>query len=154
MTIVDFEAADSEKSCNPVVIWQSQLQHCFRKLTVPTRPAGLHYFASAKSWMNTEIMEHILGRLDRQLKLENFHVILFFDNALNHPEFLQDPLELMKLVFFPKNKTSELQPAEAGIICNLKARYRKCLVRHVSILNGENTASTIIKQVTVLDAIR
>ena len=37
------------KSCSPVVIWQSQLPRCSRKLTVPTRPAVLHYFVNAKA---------------------------------------------------------------------------------------------------------
>ena len=84
-----FVVADGSKPYNPVVIWWSQLSHCFRKLTVPTRPAGLHYFANAKSWMDTEIMEHILGRLDRQLKLGNRHVIIFLDDVPSHPETLK-----------------------------------------------------------------
>ena len=101
--------------------------------------------------MNTEIMEHILGRLDRQLKLENCHVIIFLDNAPSHPESLR-PLGFIKLVFLSKNTTSKLQPTDVGITRNFKAEYRKRLV--VSLLNGENTALTIVKQVTVLDAIR
>ena len=100
-------------------------------------------------------MEHIFGRLHSQLKLENRHVILFLGNARSHPEALQDLLEFIKLVFLPKNITFQLQPADAGIIHNLKAKYRKLLVRHVvSLLNAETAASTIIKQVTILGAIR
>ena len=49
MTVAVFVAADSSESCNPLAIWQSQLPRCFRKLTVPICPAGLHYFANAKS---------------------------------------------------------------------------------------------------------
>ena len=59
------------------------------------------------------------------------------------------------MVFLPKNTTSKLHPAHVGIIRNLKAKRRKYLARHVaSLLNRENTASTIIKQVIVLDAIK
>ena len=48
-----------------------------------------------------------------------------------------------------------MQPADAGIILNLKAKYRERLLRQVAaLLDGENTASAIIKGVTVLDAIR
>ena len=90
MTIAVFVAADSSKPCNPLAIWQNQLPRCFRKLTVPICPAGLHYFANAKSWMNTEIMEHILGRHDRKLKLENCYVILFPENA---PSVTQRPFK-------------------------------------------------------------
>ena len=53
-------------------------------------------------------MEHILGRLDRQLELENRQVILFLDNAPSHPETLQDSLELIKPIFLPKNTISDL----------------------------------------------
>ena len=60
----------------------------------------------------------------------------------------------IKMTFLPKNATSELQSANAEIIGTVKAKYRKRLVRNVSLLNDENTVSTIIKQVTVIDAIR
>ena len=108
ITIAVFVAASGSKPCNPVVIWRSQLPRRFRKLTVPTRPFGLYYFTNAKSQMNTEIKEYILGRLDSQLKLENRHVILFPDNAPSHPKIFQDPLEFIELVFLPKLKTSKI----------------------------------------------
>ena len=81
----------------------------------------------------------LICRLDRQMKLENCHIILFLDNAPSHP------VEFIKLVILPKNTTSTLQPADAEIIHNLKAKYKKRLVRHVvSLLNYKSTASTII----------
>lgn len=58
------------------------------------------------------------------------------------------------MTFLPKNAISELQSANAEIIGTMKAKYRKRLVRNISLLNDENTVSTIIKQVTVIDAIR
>ena len=61
MTIAAFVATDGSKHCNPVIIWRSQLPRYFRKSAVPTRPAALYYFANAKSWITTEIMERILG---------------------------------------------------------------------------------------------
>ena len=60
----------------------------------------------------------------------------------------------IKMTFLPKNAISELQSANAEIIGTVKAKYRKRLVRNISLLNDENTVSTIIKQVTVIDAIR
>ena len=156
MTIAVFVTADGSKSCDLVVIWRSKVPRCFRKFISKTRPAGLHYFSNANSWITTAIMEVILGRLDRQLKQENrHHVLLFLENAPCHPETLQQSLRFIKLVFLPKNTTSKLQPADAGIIRNLKAKYRKSLLRHILyLLDGENTASAIIKSATVLDAIR
>ena len=153
VTVAVFVAVDGSKAYDPVVTWPSKVPHCFRKLISKTLPAGLHYFSNAKSWMTTDIMEVILGRLDRQLKQENRHVLLFLDNAPCHPEALQQSLSFIKLVFLPKNTTSKLQPADAGIIRNLNAKYRKRLLRHVvSLLDRENTASAIIKSATVLDA--
>ena len=82
-------------------------------------------------------------------------VYVFLANAPSHPETLQNPLEFIKLACLLKNTTSKLQPADAGIIRNLKAKYVKRLFRHaVSIINGENIASNIIKQVTVLNVTR
>ena len=98
MTVAIFVAADGSKPCNPVVILQKQLFYTWKvnwfwKLTVPTHAAGLYCFANEKSWMNTEIMEHILGRFDRQLELGNCHVILFpFKTHKNSSNWL----------FFPK----------------------------------------------------
>ena len=142
MNVAVFVAADGSKPCDPVVIWRSKVPRCLRKLISKTRPAGLHYFSNAKSWMTTE-------------KQENRRVLLFLGNAPCHPETIQQSLSFIKLVFLPKNTTSKLQPVDAGIIRNLKAKYRKRLIKHVvSLLDGENTASAIIKSVTVLDAIR
>ena len=39
-----------------------------------------------------------------------------------------------------KNITSKLQPADAGIIRNLKAKYRKRVGRLVTLLDGKNNA--------------
>ena len=48
-----------------------------------------------------------------------------------------------------------LQASDTGIICDLKAKYRKHLVTHVvSLLNQQTAVSTFIKQITVLDAIK
>ena len=137
MIVAVFVVADGSKPCDPVVIWRSKVPRCFRKLISKTRPVGLHYFSNAKSWIATEIMEVILGRLDRQLRQENRHVLLFLDNAPYHPETLQQSLRFI----LSKNATSKLQPADAGIIRNLEAKYRKRLLRHVvSLLDGENNA--------------
>ena len=98
MTVAVFVAADGSKPCDPVVIWRSKVPCCFRKLVSKTGPAGLNYFSNAKSGMTTEIMEVILGLLDRQLKQENRHVLLFLDNAPCHPETLKQSLNFIKLV--------------------------------------------------------
>ena len=48
----------------------------------------------------TEIMIQVLTAFDRKL--------LFLDNTLSHPKTLQGNLKNIKLLFLPKNITSQL----------------------------------------------
>ena len=104
--------------------------------------------------MRTEIMEVVLGLLDRKVQLEGRKVILFLDNAPCHPETLQSPLKNIKLIFLPKCTTSRLQPLDAGIIRAFKCKYRKLLIKYVvaRIDEGKN-ASEIVKDVNIAQAI-
>ena len=96
--------------------------------------------------MRTEIMIPVLTALDRKLDVENRKVLLFLDNAPSYPETLQGNLKNIKLVFLPKNTTSQLQPCDAGIIRNFKVMYRKQLLKHlISRIDDEKTASEFIQ---------
>ena len=54
----------------------------------------------------------------------------------------------------PPNTTSRLQPCDAVIIANVKALYRKRLLRHVlAQIDEASSASNLAKRVNVLDAI-
>ena len=114
----------------------------------------VYYFSNDKAWMRTEIMEVVLGLLDRQVQLEGRKVILFLDNAPCHPEILQSRLKNIKLIFLPKCTTSRLQPLDAGLIRAFKCKYRKLLMKYVvaRIDEGKN-ASEIIKEVNIAQAI-
>ena len=81
--------------------------------------------------MTSEIFETVLGKLNRKLVFENRKVILFLDNAICHPESMDDKFSNIKIVFLPKNTTSRIQPLDAGIIRNFKVKYRKSLVKYV-----------------------
>ena len=109
---------------------------------------SVYYFSNKKAWMNSDIMESILRRLDRRMNQEKRKVILFWDNATCHPEIGQAGLKNINLVFLLKNTTPRLQPLDAGIIRNFKHKYRKLLVCYVT-----KTASQIVKEVCVLKAI-
>ena len=146
LTAMFFVAADGSSVFEPVVIWRSRSPRCFKSLRDPTRPMSVHYFSNKKAWMNSDIMETVLKRLDQKMKIEKRKVLLFLDNATCHPETLQGCLENIKLVFLPKNTTSRLQPLDAGIIRNFKQKYRKLLLRYVvSRINEGKTASQIIE---------
>ena len=66
--------------------------------------------------MTTEIMIQVLTALDCKLDVKNRKVLLFLDNAPSHAEIIQGNLKNIKLVFLPKNTTSQLQPCDASII--------------------------------------
>ena len=154
LTAAFFVAADGSKVCEPIVIWKSKVPRCFKNLKKKDRPCDVHYYASPKAWMTTEIMQDILQRLDRKCVLEGRKVLLFLDNAPSHPETIQSLLKNIKLRFFPKRTTSRLQPLDAGIIRCFKCKYRKHLLRHVvTRLDGQKIASDIIKEVDILKAI-
>ena len=77
-------------------------------------------------------------------------VLLFLDHAGPH---MKDTYSNVKLLFLPPNCTSVLQPLDQGIIQNIKANYRKRLLRTV-LHKMEETSSLkeLIHSVTVLDA--
>ena len=106
-------AADGSFVFEPAVIWRSKVPRCFRSLKDPSRPMSVHYFSNSKARMNSDIMETVLGRLDRRMNYENRKVIMFLDNVTCHPESLQNGLTNIKLVFLPKNTTFRLQPLDA-----------------------------------------
>lgn len=101
--------------------------------------------------MNSEIMSDVLKRLHHKMKMENRGVVLFLDNASSHQESIEKNLSNIKLVFFPKNTTSRLQPLDAGIIRVLKLKYRKLLIRYViSRVDDNKRASDIINEIDII----
>ena len=81
-------------------------------------------FADGKSWIEIDIIEKMLEKLNYIMMLENRNVLLFLDNATAHPENLVGKYSSIKIVFLPKNTTSRLQPLDAGIIKSFKVKYR------------------------------
>ena len=53
--------------------------------------------------MTSEIFEEILLRLDRRMKREDRHILLFLDNAPCHPNALIDRFLNIKMAFLSKN---------------------------------------------------
>ena len=88
-------APDGSFVFGPVAIWRSKVPRSFRSLKDLSRP--IPYFANSKAWMNGDIMESVLGRLDCRINFEKRKVILFLGNVTCHPE------SLPKLAFLPKN---------------------------------------------------
>ena len=154
MTVAFFVSADGGKAGKPIVIWKSKKPHCFKRSNTALKLEQVFYFADTKSWMQINIMENVLDKLNNKMKVEKRNVLLFLDNAPVHPEGLQGKYSNIKVVFLPKNTTSRLQALDAGIIKNFKVKYRKKLLRYViSRITNDLSASDIAKEVDILQAI-
>ena len=66
-----------------------------------------------------------LNYLNNKMKRQNRNIILLLDNCPSHPDI---KLSNIKLVFLPKNTTSELQPLDMGVIAWLKSYYKRLLM--------------------------
>ena len=122
MTVAFFVNADGGEVDKPIVIWKSKKARCFKRTNAASKLKKVSYFADAKSWMQIDIIEKVLEKLNYIMKLENRNVLLFLDNAPVHPENLVGKYSNIKIVFLPKNTTSRLQPLDASIIKNFKVK--------------------------------
>ena len=118
-TVALFVAANGSKVCDPIVVWRSKKPRCLKKIKKICRPHGVHYFASAKAWMTTEIMQanakawmateimqanakawvtteiiqEILKMLDEKMIAEGRNILLFLENAPSHPDIFREGLK-------------------------------------------------------------
>ena len=106
LTWAFFVNAEGEKE-DTVVIGTSVSPRCFKNSQSPSGPYNCSYFANSKAWMNTDIMATILRKLNRQLKRNDRHILLFMDNAPCHPQTLSGQFSNITVQFLPKNTTSQ-----------------------------------------------
>jgi len=112
ITIAFFANAAGGKYA-PIIIGKSASPHCFKGLKDKKMPHGLPYFFNPKAWMNTDIMESILAKLNRRLVKERRNILLM-DNVSSYSPDLKDRFSNIRVVFLPVNTTSRLQPLEAS----------------------------------------
>lgn len=137
----------------PVVIGNAQKPRCFKQNAInSTACLPVHYYANSKAWMTGEIFKDWLKTINREMKRQGRKVLITVDNASCHPNI---ELSNVKLLFFPPNMTSKLQPLDQGIIKQTKSIYRKCLLERI-IQDFEDVESclALLKSINVLDAIR
>ena len=116
MTVPFFVSFDGSKFGQPIIIWQSKTPRCFKRGNAALKLPLVSYFADAKSWMQIDIMEKVLEKLNNMMKLEKRNILLFLDNVPVHPESLVGKNSNITVAFLPKNTTSRLQPLDVGII--------------------------------------
>lgn len=108
------------------------------------------YEANKKAWITQALFEDFLRQLNKKMKLQNRKIILFIDQCTVHPDL---QLSNVRVIFFPANCTSKLQPCDLGIIRSFKVFYRKQLVRKaVAELENGNLNDVFKLKLSVLEA--
>lgn len=107
--------------------------------------------ANRTAWMNSTLFADWLREIDSSMRKSSRNILLFLDNAPCHP--IDVSLSHVKLVFFPPNTTSVVQPLDQGIIRSFKCFYRQLLVKHI-IAQCTTARNCDQISVTALDACR
>ena len=63
------------------VIWKSNNPHCFKNV----KHLPCEYKSQKKSWMNSEIFEEWVRKLDRKFRADDRKIALIIDNCPAHP---------------------------------------------------------------------
>lgn len=119
-TVALFVTASGKKE-KPVVIWKSDNPRCRKRFDKALLPVD--YYSQKKGWMNGDMMESLLTKLNRRLSSKNHFILLLMDNAGCYPEDLIMKFNNIKVCLLTANTTSKLQPLDLGIIHNFKVHY-------------------------------
>jgi len=137
----------------PWVIGKSRKPRCLRGVNLD----NVVYRSSPKAWMVNPIFNEYLLTLNQKMFNEGRKILLFVDNAPVHliDGDTEAQLTNLKVIFFPPNLTSVVQPLDGGIIRSLKANIRKfSVLKLLSEIDSSVHASELVKKLNILDAIQ
>ena len=103
-----------------LVIGKSRKPRCFKNIDPHTLP--VIYRNNKKAWMTSKIYEDYLQTLDKKMRRQKRHILLFVDNAPSHPHL---KFRILTVKYLPPNTTSKTQPMDQGIIQTTKLKFRK-----------------------------
>ena len=142
-------ASMAGEKLTPWLIGKAARPRCFKNIVVGDLPVV--YRNNKKAWMTAAIFEEYLRWFNRQMVVQNRHVLLFVDNAPCHPRDI--PLSNVTVRFLPANTTSITQPCDLGIIKNVKVHYQKQHITSViSHLDAGMPHGDVQKSTTIYDA--
>jgi predicted DNA-binding protein YlxM (UPF0122 family) len=149
LTVMFVCSAAGEK-LKPLVISKALKPHCFKNIKVHKLPVT--WCHNKKAWMNSNIFSDWISEVDKQMRRQNRHILMFLDNASSHAKDLK--LNNVILKFLPANTTLHLQPLDQGIIKAFKACYRKRMMeRLVAKIEQDDSVTELCKEINVLDAV-
>ena len=131
MTVAFFVSVDGGKVGKPIINWKSQKSRCFKRANAASKIGQVSYFTDAKYWIKTDFMEKMMQKPNSMMRLVNWDIFLFLENAPVDPESLVGKYSNITVAFLPKN--------------NFKSAAIRC--RHLSKLWGE-----VSKKVTMSSA--
>nr|XP_054923015.1 tigger transposable element-derived protein 6-like [Dermacentor andersoni] len=128
-----------------LVIGRSKKPRCFKG----NRRLPVQYTANLKAWMSRAIFGSWLEAFDTDMRKAGRSVCLFVDNCSAHHV---DDVELgnVRLVFFPPNCTSVLQPLDQGVIRSVKCAYKERLIQRL-LLNLQLKRPTVVDMFMALE---
>lgn len=142
LTILVGANMDGSEKLPLLMIGKSAKPRCFKDV----KSFPVQYKSNKKAWMTAQLFKEWLVTLDTKLFAVNRKILLFIDNCTAHNR--TPHLKCIKVVYFPPNMTSVVQPMDQGIIQNLKHYYRRQIV--LKILDGIETKSQT--KINLLDA--
>jgi len=129
-----------EEKLKMLVIGKSKSPRCFKGV----KSLEVKYDFNKKSWMTSEIFDRWLKALDKQMRQQRRKIALLIDNCPAHSKDCGEKLKNVKVIFFPPNCTSKLQPLDLGIIKNLKMHYRERILKEmISAIEKNETFQNI-----------
>ena len=99
--------------------------------------------------MNEEIISKILTQIDKEMEMENWHILLFLDNATSHKECFMSSLTNIKLIFLSKNTMPRVKSLYAAIIRAFKSKYYKMFI---SLTDEKKKITEIAEGIDILKA--
>lgn len=120
-----------------LVIGKSKRPRCFSNF----RHIPVTYESNQNAWMTSSIFNSWLLKFDQKMDAQKRHVLLFVDNTSCHTKV--PVLKATKVVFFPPNTTSHLQPIDQGVVHSVKSQYRTRLVERL-LFDMQQDRATVI----------
>lgn len=148
LTAVFLCNSDGSEKVRVWIIGKWANPRCFKGINRLKLPC--QYSHQRNAWIDEIAFRQWLIQFDSRMRVENRHVLLTLDNCSAH-SIGSLKLTNVKVIFFPANMTSRLQPLDQGIISIVKKKYRKNLLRH-AVQAFES--KTPLKSLNVLQAIR